>query len=85
MTAELPCCQALQEHTYGDDCLLQREKPFDLSTSADRRTAAEGIATELYENGGFLRPGVQWIRLEPGERFLSQETVRRILEEGGEA
>ncbi|MFI2761418.1 hypothetical protein ACH5A3_21490 [Streptomyces echinatus] len=80
MNAELPCCQGLPHHTYGEDCLLHREKAFDFSDPEQRRKAAEQIAKEAYEAGGFLRPGEQLIWLEPGERVLSQEDIRRLLE-----
>lgn len=80
MTAELPCCQGLPQHTYSEDCLLRREHALDLSDPDDRREAAKQIAKEMYDAGGFLRPGVQLFRLEPGERILSQEDVRRLLE-----
>lgn len=80
MTTEFPCCQGLSQHTYGEECLLHRERVVDLSDPEQRRKAAEQIAKEVYEAGGFLRPGEQMIRLEPGERVLSQEDIQRLLE-----
>lgn len=79
MTTELPCCQGLPEHTHDDDCLLHRRGPFDLDNEEDRRALAKQIAREVYDAGGFLRPGVQLFRPERDELVLSQEDIRRLL------
>ena len=80
MTAELPCCRGLPEHSYGDGCLLRREKAYDFSTEDGRKALARKMVDDWRENGGVLLPGVTYIRLEPGEHILSQEDVRRLLD-----
>jgi hypothetical protein len=80
VTAELPCCQGLPEHTYGTECLHHREESFDISTEDGRKALARKMADDWRENGGVLPPGVTYIRLEPGEHILSGEDIRRLLE-----
>lgn len=85
MTAELPCCEGLAQHTRDKDCLLHRTDAYDLDNEEDRKRLAKKIADEMmYDAGGFLQPGIRAIYLEPGERVLSQEDMRRLLgdEEG---
>lgn len=80
MTAEPPCCQGLPQHTYGDDCLHHREESCDISTEHGVNALVRKSLDDYWKNGGVLRPRITSVRLGPGEKVLSREDVRRLLE-----
>jgi hypothetical protein len=53
----------------------------DLGTVEGRRDLARKIVGD-WRDGGVLTPGVSLSRLEPGEHVLTEEDIRRLLEEG---
>lgn len=56
------------------------EDGYDIGDPEQRRKVAEAVVEDWREKGGVLRPGITYIRLEPGECVLSGEDVRRLLE-----